>query len=839
MNLRIRVVLLVCLWFAFCLRTWGLNFGLPYEFHPDENQYVDAALAWHMEGRLELSLINPPLFTYILIMAYWLWFSLTAFEPAPESTTSAYFFARLWSVAFSMFTVALAYPLGKRLYNQKVGLLAVALLSGLFLPAREAHFAVNDTPAAFFGLWVTYLSLRLLQRRRLTTYLWIGITVGLAAATKLTAGGVVITLLAAHFLANSGQVRWPATHKLFKKPGHNYLFLSLGLAVGLYTLISAPVLWQLPKFVETITRHLQFGAEGYKDLKMTPASGWEFYLGVLGWGLGWSLLLVILGALIFIFWKGYRPGVVAAVFPIVLFIFMGGQKIVFARFLLPAIPPLAILAAFGLIWMLQRFRFLQQFGLLAYSLGLMILLGQSLIYLVWFNYLLSLSDTRQLATNWLLENFPEDTVIVKESYSVLPQILYLNNHWPYKIIHLDERGPTRNQVDHYLTHKTEIIALSNFTAGRIRQNPADEAIRLKQLALLEEKAILIKTFNPYHDFDDGDWFYLDQLYGPAAETLQRVYPGPLIKIYRLPYDSQPYQVNIPDITVPVKANFNNKLTLLGYDLPTRKAKPGDGLPLTLYWQAESQIDKTYVVFSHLLDHEQRNWGGYDRWPQETANTLFWHPGEVVIDTFTLPVLADTPNGIYMLDIGLYEQADSTATPLPVIQDNQPTGYNSIRIGPVKVGEAPPGVVLSSEQIRPQVSSSVSLGQPPVILLQGYDLVQEKESLKLTLYWDCLAPTEIDWSVFVHLRNKAGEIVAQQDGQAGGVQNRYPTSLWEAGEIVADQFTLLLPAKLPAAEYHLVTGLYHLANGMRLPVPGSLNNEINLTAVEIGERLDEP
>jgi hypothetical protein len=837
MSPRIRIVLLSCLWLAFLLRVWGLDFGLPYEFHPDEHQYVGAALTWYTEGQLDLSFINPPLFIYTLLIAYWPWLGLVDFEPSPESIPGIYFFARLWSVAFSLLTVALAYPLGKRLYNQKAGVLAVVLLSGLFLPAREAHFAVNDTAAAFFALLVIYFSLSLLRRRWLATYLWVGITVGMAAAAKLTAGGVVTTLIAAHLLADDDQAGSPA-QKLLKKLGHHYLLLSLGLAAGTYALISAPLLWELSNFVETIARHLQFGTEGYKDLKMTPATGWEFYLGVLGWGLGWPLLLVTLGVLFLVFWKGDRPGIVMAVFPIVLFSFMGGQKIVFARFLLPAIPPLVVLAAFGLIWMVQRFRFLQQFRQLTYLLGLMILLGQPLIYLVWFNYLLTLPDTRQLATDWLMENFPKDTVIVKESYSVLPAMLSLNNHWPYKVIHLDERGPTRNQVDHYLMHKTEIIALSNFTAGRIRQDPAEEAARLKQLALLEEKAVLIKTFNPYRHFDDGSWFYLDQLYGPAAETLKRIYPGPLIKIYRLPYDSQPYQLAMPDISVPVKAIFDGKLMLLGYDLPTRRAQPGEGFPLTLYWQAESQMRENYVIFSRLLDREQQSWGGYDRWPQETAKTSLWHPGEVVIDTFNLPVSVDAPDGVYTLDIGLYDQADPMAAPLPILQAGHPTGQNSVRIGPVKVGGGPSGTILSSDQINPQISLSTTLGQPPLIRLHGYDLIQEKELVELALYWESLAQTNVDWSVFVHLRNEAGEIVAQQDGLAGGIQNPYPTSLWEAGEIVTDRFSLSLPAELPPAQYHLVVGLYNLADGMRLPVPGSLNNEINLITLNITDFLDK-
>ncbi len=61
-----RWLIIFFLWLAFGLRVWGLSFGLPYKFHPDEDKYVDAALAWHTAGQMDLELINPPLFTYIL-----------------------------------------------------------------------------------------------------------------------------------------------------------------------------------------------------------------------------------------------------------------------------------------------------------------------------------------------------------------------------------------------------------------------------------------------------------------------------------------------------------------------------------------------------------------------------------------------------------------------------------------------------------------------------------------------------------------------------------------------------------------------------------------------------
>jgi 4-amino-4-deoxy-L-arabinose transferase-like glycosyltransferase len=827
MNFRLRMVILSCLGLAFWLRVWGLDFGLPYALHPDEHQYVDAALNWYATGELETRFVNLPLFTYLLIAAFAFWFAATPFELSLPLLSHTFIFARLWSVVFGMLAVALMVPLGKRLGQPKAGLIGVVLMAGLFLPAREAHFAVNDTLVTFLTLLVIYFSLQIFRQPGPKSYLAAGIMVGLATGAKLTGALAVLPLLTAHLLS---WLRCPNVSAAEPFNPKTHLSLGLGLlAAGVtFVVVSAQLLGQIPQFLTRMGELAQFGAQGFGGVRMGPATGWQFYLDVLGWGLGWTMVGAILLVLGYIIFKGDSAGIILLVFPLVLFAYMGSQKAFSARYLLPAIPPLVALVALGLSWLGETWLFWRRRQAILLALALVILLGQSVINLVWFNYLLTLPNTQQLATEWFIKNFPENTVVAKEPYSILPETVFLTKQWPYKIITLDRSDPARDQANYYISRKTQLIALGNFTFGRIREDPAAEQTRLNQLALLNEKAVLVKEFNPYHRADYSDWFYLDQLYSPAGETLQRVNPGPLIQIYRLPYENQPYSVEIPPISVPVKANFSGKLTLLGYDLPVRRAEPGGTFPLTLYWQAMTQLDQTYVVFNHLLDQQQRNWGGYDRWPQETANTILWHPGEIVIDTFNLPVNPNAPSGIYTIDLGLYNQADLTATPLPLIQDGRALDQNGVRIGPVKVGGPPPEFVLSPHALKPQNEVEAILGTPPVISLRGYDLTQQADGLQLTLYWESLSQTAVDWSVFVHVRNAAGQIVAQADGPAGG--GAYPTSLWEPGEIIVDHVVLPLD-HLKESQHDLFIGLYDLTTGNRLVVPNNPADEILISALD--------
>jgi hypothetical protein len=98
-----------------------------------------------------------------------------------------------------------------------------------------------------------------------------------------------------------------------------------------------------------------------------------------------------------------------------------------------------------------------------------------------------------------------------------------------------------------------------------------------------------------------------------------------------------------------------------------------------------------------------------------------------------------------------------------------------------------------------------------------------------LYWQSLAPVDTDYTVFVHIRNANGEMVAQKDGPPAA--GAYPTSLWDSGEIIKD--SLIIPLEnLEPGQYSLVTGLYDARTGERLPVEGQPENTIELKVFEI-------
>lgn len=287
------------------------------------------------------------------------------------------------------------------------------------------------------------------------------------------------------------------------------------------------------------------------------------------------------------------------------------------------------------------------------------------------------------------------------------------------------------------------------------------------------------------------------------------------------------QIDIPPHQVSVGANFANQLQLLGYSLPERHVAAGAVLPVTLHWQALQTMPTDFIMFTRLRDEQGQAWGGYDRWPREYYSPLMWVKNEVVEDSFTVEIDPKAPPGLYYLDVGWYLPVGDAPVSLPLVQDGEMSQITSVSIGPVYVGGPPPAVRQDSP--APQVTLNESFGFGPHLTLLGYDLTHDPESLKLTIYWRSEAPLFVDYSTFVHVRNAAGEMIAQKDRPP--LEGKYPTSVWQLGEIVVDQIEIPLPPDGIDDAFQVFVGMYDVNTGERLPVPGRSSQEVGLKSVE--------
>jgi hypothetical protein len=116
---------------------------------------------------------------------------------------------------------------------------------------------------------------------------------------------------------------------------------------------------------------------------------------------------------------------------------------------------------------------------------------------------------------------------------------------------------------------------------------------------------------------------------------------------------------------------------------------------------------------------------------------------------------------------------------------------------------------------PAMQTAVGAAFGDDLSLLGYDLDQGGDELRVTLHWQALRRMDESYKFFLHLYDvESNELAAQVDVVPRNWT--YPTTWWEAGEIVSDEVRLLLGEVKPG-RYWLAVGVYHSGSGDRLSV----------------------
>src|SRR4051794_22256793 len=243
---------------ALGLRLWGIHHGLPYVYNPDENaHFVPRAIGMFGHSLDPQYFVNPPAFTYLVHVAFWVrWGSRTAVGDAfAADPSTAFTIARVLSALLGAASVGLLAWAGAGLVDRRTGLVAAALLAVAFLPVHYAHQAVNDVPA-MAPLCLSLVGIAGVYRNgRMRDYALAGGALGVACATKYTAGIVLLALLAAAFRGSSSrQARTPdgirAARRGFRaaRRGFRGLAVAGAAAVAAFVIANPYALFDLDMF---------------------------------------------------------------------------------------------------------------------------------------------------------------------------------------------------------------------------------------------------------------------------------------------------------------------------------------------------------------------------------------------------------------------------------------------------------------------------------------------------------------------------------------------------------------------------------------------------------------
>ena len=112
------------------------------------------------------------------------------------------------------------------------------------------------------------------------------------------------------------------------------------------------------------------------------------------------------------------------------------------------------------------------------------------------------------------------------------------------------------------------------------------------------------------------------------------------------------------------ARFGDFAALLEAEIAPEVVTPGQTLVLTLTWRAEAPVQENYTLFVHLLNEVGTPIAQRDTAPGAGRRpTPSWFTAEVITDTCSLAIPAETPPGRYTLKIGFYDP--DTYARLPV------------------------------------------------------------------------------------------------------------------------------------------------------------------------------
>jgi 4-amino-4-deoxy-L-arabinose transferase-like glycosyltransferase len=696
--------------------------------------------------------------------------------------------------------VVLVYFLVEKLFNRRIAFLSAAMLALDPLSLAYSRLVLPD------ALLTSLMTLSLLSFMICLKHGWSlryiafsGITAGLAFLTKAPASLLVpiIGILTAYTLLHEArkgrQLQWQRMRQVI-------LVLTVwGSLAALVFFLFWPAMWVDPvgTFKETFfgaanqTIHPRRQPPAFFWGKVTtgPDPGPLFYPTVLLFRLtpltllGTALSLAMLGG------RGQeglserdRMNIVMLLAYAFLFTFVVSWRVLKAdRFFLPIFPTLEIVAAFGLYRLAERVirRFksdsLQKW---LWAIGLLLMaLWQAAFCLPYHPYYLSYYGP-----------------------------LFGGGSQASKIIRVGW-GEGMGQAAQYLNRKENAAILkvaatdgsdltfAPFFAGKLlpltRQRLFWDNIDYAVVYLAQAQRLLI-------DAEVGR--YLSSL---KPEHTVRINGIDYARIYEI---DKPLPASFRPFQHAQNVKFGDQILLLGYDVDISHVERDGKLRINLYWQALRRMKEDYTIYLKLVNDVYHIWGQQDSRPVwDGSPTNSWEQGQIVGDKRELEVLPGTPPGLYRIEVILLDLHSGRTL--------EPEGGGSVLLGPIEVPRREPPAI---DDLDIEESPEMNLGNK--VQLLGYNIesgFRPGDNIHLTLFWRCLEEMGQSYTVFTHLVDAGDNVVAQKDNPP--VDGFYPTTEWKVGEIVRDQYDMVIPSDTPPGEYRLKVGMYLHETGEHLPI----------------------
>ena len=397
---------------AALLRLSHINTGIPIAVGPDEPQIMNRVAHMLKTGDFNPHFFDWPSLTFYLNLVVscvvflvgamrGLWSSLDQIG-APELYLSGRVFTALLGTATVGVTMAAA-----RRWGTAAALVSGALMAVVPGHVRESHYVLTDVPTAFFTTLTLLLSLRALEYQTVPRLLWAAAAAGLAASCKYNGGIAIVMPLVVVWAYGGGFVA-----------GMNRTLAVGGVGLAAFIAGTPYAVLDLPRFLNDYARLASAFA-----IRPIAESGWTIYPKHILGGIGWpAVVAAIAGFGLAVREAMTGPARARALlvigFVVAYFVVMARSHQMYARYLLPLYPGIALLCGFTASAVIDWLRGRQMPGrLLAVSIGavLVVLLAMPATGAVGFVRDLGRPSTVGLAYQWFLEHTPPGTKVAVEA----------------------------------------------------------------------------------------------------------------------------------------------------------------------------------------------------------------------------------------------------------------------------------------------------------------------------------------------------------------------------------------------------------------------------------------
>lgn len=548
-KLRNILTVIIITLTGMALRLWGIKFGLPYTFHPDEQYIIERAFNFSSEN------LNPHWFQwpgsllmyidfiaiFILRKAFALISAMSGSDLQVDLPT-AYSIGRAVSVMFSLATIALVYGFAKRAYGQLSAVIATVLLATMFYPVLDAHYASPDTAMTFFVMVILLFSLYMLERDNQEGRLMLftlGLLAGLGAAVKYT---VVLALIPYVLIALAVNIK----RKQYVVYLLSMVIISAGLAIG-FVLGCPYCILDFATFKKDIVFELAHGAGQLRHL------GFESFNPIFSYltdnipkTIGWPVFILAMIGIAMASYRRLKGDFVLLTFIIIYFLFLQRQSVVIDRYIMPVLPLVVILIG---RFVAEAFSLAKRNNIkIAVAIALGVVVGVNLLYSARIDMILTRPDTRQLASEWVQANIPEGESIAydsfapaREGYNELIPVWRQNETWlDYKVGTIRDGARVLGDIE---KAGADYVIISSsyyerFLEPSSAKNPNDLIKSGNEFyKLLDKNAKLLKEWDPNpksRRFPPVRNRYDELVYFEVPNDLGHIErPGPTIRLYQL------------------------------------------------------------------------------------------------------------------------------------------------------------------------------------------------------------------------------------------------------------------------------------------------------------------